>query len=81
MVFGNDISEQYNSPLTLLPKEELQFAKFLISHIADADFWLGKDARFLYVNERTCCELGYSNEELLSLRVYDVVTDLSLENW
>lgn len=64
MTFGNYIQAQSN-PNTLQPEEELQFAKFLVNHTVDAAFWLGPDARFLYVNDVACRLLGYSRKELL----------------
>ena len=35
-----------------------------------------KTLRFLDVNERACVELGYSREELLSMTVFDIDTDV-----
>jgi two-component system sensor histidine kinase/response regulator len=32
-------------------------------------FWLAPDGRFVFVNECTCTELGYSREELLSMNI------------
>ncbi len=81
MNFGNDIPNQCNSRFTRQPQEELQFAKFLLNHAADAAFWLEPDARFLYVNDVALSELGYSREELLSLTIYDVAPDLEAEVW
>ncbi len=81
MTSGNDIPNQSNSKFTLQPEEELQFAKFLVNHSLDAAFWLGPDARFLYVNDAACCLLGYSREELLSLTIHAVAPDFPLEVW
>jgi PAS domain S-box-containing protein len=81
MAFGNYIPDQHNPPLTLQVEEELEFAKFLVNHVADAAFWLGSDARFLYVNDVSCRKLGYCREELLSLTMHDVDPDLPKEAW
>jgi PAS domain S-box-containing protein len=42
---------------------------------------VGKDGRFLYVNEAACQLLNYSREELLTMRVADVTPDFSAEIW
>jgi len=42
---------------------------------------IDKEARFLYVNEAACQLLGYSREELLSMRVADVTPDFPPEAW
>lgn len=81
MTFGNVIPDQRDPPFPVQPQEELQFAKFLVNHAADAAFWLGPDARFLYVNDVACRNLGYSREELLSLTMHDVDPDLLAEVW
>ena len=81
MTFGNDTPNQPNPPFTLQLQEELQFAKLLVNHVADAAFWLGSDARFLYVNDVACRKLGYSREELLCLTMQDVDADLTAEVW
>ena len=51
-------------------------------------WWIRKTLRFLDVNEKACSALGYSREELLSLRVFDIdptVTESSVvairEQW
>lgn len=71
MTFGNYTQAQCNPKFKLQPEEELQFAKFIVNHAADAAFWLGSDARFLYVNDVACRLLGYSREELLSLVILE----------
>ena len=79
--FGEDISAQCNLLFTLPQKEVLQLAKFLVHHVADAVFLVDLDTRFLYVNNAACCMTGYSREELLSMSMYDVNPDFSIEVW
>ncbi|MBD2774055.1 sensor histidine kinase [Iningainema tapete] len=81
MIFGYHILEQLKLKITLQPKEELQFTKFLIDSAADAVFWVAKDARFLYVNQAACYMAGYSREELLSMTMHDVEPDFSPKIW
>jgi len=52
---------------------ELRLTQFLIDRAADAAFWADADSRFFYANEAACASLEYSREELLSLRVRDIL--------
>jgi len=52
--------------------EVLKFTQFSVEHTADAAFWMTKDAKFFYVNERACSSLGYTKEELLTMTVHDI---------
>lgn len=56
-------------------------AQFSIERAADAIFWVGPDAHILYVNNRTCDSLGYSNEELLSMSIPDIDPNFPPERW
>jgi len=56
-------------------KDEDKTAKliqFAVNHTSDAAFWMGSDARFIYINEAACRLLGYSKKELLSMSVHDI---------
>jgi PAS domain S-box-containing protein len=61
-----DITERKRS------EEALKLTQFSIERAGDATCWIGPDGRFLYVNEAACNHLGYSREELLSMRVPDI---------
>jgi PAS domain S-box-containing protein len=60
---------------------ELKLFRTLVDHCNDAIEVVDPETlRFLDVNEKACSELGYSREELLSMRVFDidpVVTEAS----
>jgi len=62
-------------------EEALHFARFAIDHSSDAAFWIGSDARFVYVNEAAIRSLGYSKEELLGMTVHDIDPDFPPERW
>ena len=62
-------------------EEALQFTQFAIDHSSDAAFWLGSDARFIYVNDVASSVLGYSRNELLSMTVHDIDPDFPKEVW
>jgi len=59
----------------------LRMMKVAVDEAADAVFWVGKDARFIYVNAAACRTLRYSRSELLSMTVLDVVPSLTAEKW
>ncbi|UCD79253.1 MAG: PAS domain S-box protein [Desulfobacterales bacterium] len=62
-------------------KEALQLTQFAIDRSSDATFWMGSDARFIYVNDAACRALGYSREELLSMTLHDIDPGISQEVW
>ena len=52
---------------------DLKLFRTLVDHSNDAIEVLDPETlRFLDVNEKACMELGYSREELLSMRVFDI---------
>jgi PAS domain S-box-containing protein len=62
-------------------EESLRFTQYAIDQAADAAFWMGSDARFVYVNDAACQSLGYSREELLAKTVHDISPDFPPEVW
>lgn len=61
--------------------DQLRMAQFSIEKTAMEIFWTTEDARFIYVNEYACRNLGYSREELLALTVFDIDPDFSRDMW
>jgi len=59
----------------------LRLSRFFLDHAADPSYWIARDGGYLYVNEAACRALGYTEEELLSMRLFDVDPDLSPERW
>jgi len=62
-------------------EDELHFTKFAVDHMADGAFWMGADAKFVYVNDAACRALGYSQDELLTMTVHDIDPDFPPEAW
>ena len=56
-------------------KENLQLFNFALDNSADAIYWFTFDTRLFYVNEAACKMLGYSKEELLSMKLSDIDSD------
>jgi len=70
-----DVSERKQSA------QALEFTKFTVDHMGDAAYWMGQDARFVYVNDSACRSLGYSREELLAMSVHDIDPNFPPERW
>ena len=52
--------------------QRLRLTQFSVDNAADTIFWITGDFRLIYVNEQASRSLGYSREELLSMRVSDI---------
>jgi PAS domain S-box-containing protein len=63
-------------------QELLRLTQFTVDHAAIDITWVGPDARFYYLNEAACRNLGYSRQEMLSMTVHDIQADpASPEMW
>ncbi len=65
----------------LQTEEELLVTQFSVDHAADIIFWINSDGKFIYANEETYKALGYSREELLSMKLYEVELNFSADIW
>jgi PAS domain S-box-containing protein len=54
---------------------------FVMDNIQEAGFLIDENARFKYVNDRACKITGYTRDELLTMSVPDINSDLSMERW
>ncbi|MGI0489394.1 PAS domain S-box protein [Pantanalinema rosaneae CENA516] len=59
----------------------LRLAQFSLDRVSDAVYLVKPDAQFLYVNEAACRSLGYSQQELLNLTMFDVYPAYTPELW
>ena len=64
-----------------LAEQKLGLLSQALNTVREAAFITDENARFRFVNEEACRALGYSREELLTLRVYDIDADFSVEHW
>ncbi len=62
-------------------EETLQLTQFSVDCSADAVFWIGSDAKLLYVNDAASRTLGYSPEELLTMTFHDINPDFPETAW
>ncbi|NQT78244.1 MAG: PAS domain S-box protein, partial [Bacteroidetes bacterium] len=76
-------ASEFSEDITFRKKavEDLRLTQFSVDLSADAAFWMGKDARFFYVNDAACKALGYTKEELLRMTAFDVDKHFRKESW
>jgi len=59
----------------------LKLSDFSVNQASTPTLWVAQDARILRVN-RACCELlGYSEAELVAMRMPDLDPQIALESW
>ncbi|MEM1186129.1 MAG: PAS domain S-box protein [Planctomycetota bacterium] len=73
--FVRDLTE--TSELT----RDLRLTRFSVEQSRDAIFWIAPDASFTYVNVAACTSLGYSEDELTSMKVFDIEEHLGEDAW
>ena len=64
--FARDITERKQV------EESLKLAQFSVDHAGISMFWVDPEGRFVSVNDHACKRLGYSREELLTMRITDI---------
>jgi PAS domain S-box-containing protein len=62
-------------------EEEARLIRYAIQDFNSLFFLMRPDSSFMYVNDTTCRVLGYSKEELLTMRVPDVDPGYPQEHW
>ncbi|MHC4270912.1 MAG: PAS domain S-box protein [Planctomycetota bacterium] len=72
---GQDVTDRKKA------ETALHFTQFAVDKASVAAFWMGPDAKFIYVNDNACNSLGYSRQELLSMTVYDIDPNFPAEAW
>ncbi|MBM9591712.1 PAS domain S-box protein [Leptospira sp. 201903075] len=60
---------------------ELQFTKYSIDTISDAIFWTDEYGNYVFVNDAACKNYGYTKEELLSMKMFEVDPLFTVERW
>ncbi|MEM9005644.1 MAG: EAL domain-containing protein [Cyanobacteria bacterium P01_F01_bin.86] len=59
----------------------LKMTQYGVHNSSDGIIWVTVDARIIYANPAICKLLGYSEEELTALSVFDIDPDFPPENW
>lgn len=58
--------------------EQLQFT---LKHAADPVFLIDEEGNFLFVNDAACDVLGYSHDELIAKRIFDIAEGMKPSHW
>ncbi len=74
-VIFNDVTDRIKN------EENLSLFKTAIDKSNDAVFLINKDGGFEYVNQKGCMNLGYTNEELLTMSIMDIDYETPKEEW
>lgn len=62
-------------------EQHIALLNFALNNIHEAAFLIDEQARFHYVNEESCQVLGYTQDELVGMRVEDIDPDFPAERW
>jgi len=61
--------------------DELLRTQLSYNRAPDPIYWVGPDATFLYVNDAACALTGYTRDELLGMKVFDLDPAFDPELW
>jgi diguanylate cyclase (GGDEF)-like protein/PAS domain S-box-containing protein len=61
--------------------DELRMMRFCVDSARDSIFWLSREGNILYVNDAACAERGYSRDEMLGMRIFDLDPDYQPGVW
>jgi len=61
--------------------EKLLITQFALDNSANAVFWIEKSGNLAYVNSSAAEMLGYSIEELLGKKIFDIDLNMTQDNW
>ncbi|UCH14630.1 MAG: PAS domain S-box protein [Bacteroidales bacterium] len=75
IAIGNDITARKKA------EEQLRLTKFGIDHSHIGIFQIDDDGSIYYANDHACKSLGYSSEELLDLKIWNIDPNLDSEKW
>ncbi|HIJ84803.1 MAG TPA: PAS domain S-box protein, partial [Magnetococcales bacterium] len=64
-----------------IAEDALKMVLFSVDNTHDAFIWLSREGQIMRTNRATSTMLGYPQEALLTLRVSDIVADMSPEAW
>ena len=62
-------------------EQQIAMMSFALNGIHEAAFMVDENARFQYVNDEACRNVGYSRDELLTMGVSDIIPEFPMERW
>ncbi len=75
VAFMQDMTERKHA------EESLALFQYCADRSSDPMFWNNASGGFDYVNDQACRSLGYTREELLNLKIWDIDDALTEERW
>ncbi|WP_051533715.1 PAS domain S-box protein [Desulfitibacter alkalitolerans] len=61
--------------------ESLEMTQFALDNSSDAVFWIERSGSFAYANTAASNMLGYTKEELLGKKVFDIDANIAMDKW
>ncbi len=61
--------------------DEIELLKISVDQAPDELFWLDFEGNILNMNDAACRMTGYSRQELLKMKIFEIDPDFSLEIW
>lgn len=62
-------------------QQRLQMMQFSMDQVTDSVFWINNDGLIIYANDAATRNLGYANDELLDMYIYQLDEGLNLIDW
>ncbi len=62
-------------------EKKLTLTQVVTDHSFDSVFWMGPDAKIIYVNNTACERLSYSRAELMNMTVHDIDPNFPESTW
>jgi PAS domain S-box-containing protein len=62
-------------------EEALRLTQFATDRASDSILWVDEDGSLVYVNDTACSSMGYTREELLKMKVFDIDPDFPPDRW
>jgi PAS domain S-box-containing protein len=62
-------------------QKALQLMKFSLDHSSEMLYWIDPDGNIVAVNDTTCHRLGYSRDEIVSMSMNDIDSDVATEDY
>jgi PAS domain S-box-containing protein len=62
-------------------EDALRLTQFTIDRASDSLLWLDEDANIIYANDAACSSMGFTKDELTSMKVFDIDPDYPAAGW
>ena len=62
-------------------EETLKMMRFSVDRAGDSVVWVSREGRILYTNDAMCAGRGYTREEMLGMKIFDLDPDFQPDVW